>query len=304
MWLRILLFAIFCSCTSLALSIFSASKQMDKDFREEITISKLLFNNSQDDLYNLHIAKTGGTSFYSDMRKHGIKFKSSEDKNWRRLRHDRRRYLTTIREPLSHVASMYKHCTESKHQCSECMNSSIHKTPFRAWVHYWHFFKSFYNGSMVQDMYERFKYTYCFNFYRNELDNFNCYTPVNWQASQLGIFNVSSIQTRINQFFHINVLTHYDESICVFLVKYQQTIPEECICQTGSMGFRGKSESHGVRKYDFRDMIIDGDHQQEMQEITSLDKAIYDHARNRLLREVRFIRTHFLTPNFTCLDLG
>ena len=89
MWLRILLFAIFCSCTSLALSVFSASKEMDKDFREEITISKLLFNNSQDDLYNLHIAKTGGTSFYSDMRKHGIKFKSSEDKNWRRLRHDR-----------------------------------------------------------------------------------------------------------------------------------------------------------------------------------------------------------------------
>ena len=60
-----------------------------------------------------------------------------------------RRYLTTIREPLSHVASMYKHCTESKHQCSECMNSSIHKTPFRAWVHYWHFFKSFYQASIT-----------------------------------------------------------------------------------------------------------------------------------------------------------
>merc|ERR1719495_2984359 len=121
---------------------------------------------------------------------------------------------------------------------------------------------------MVQDMYERFKYTYCFNFYRNELDQFHCYTPVNWQASQLGIFNESSVQSRINEFFHVNVLTHYDTSICVFLVKYRREVPQECICESSSIGFQSKKDSHGVKRYDFRDMITDDIHEKEMKLIS------------------------------------
>ena len=142
-----LLSAMILIFTSLILLIYGLRRANDISEIIELREHRILFTNPGHELYSVYallsdstvaidfmrIPKTGGTSMKFDLADFGIVIRSDKESTWNTMSESP--YLfTVLRDPNTHLVSMYKHCKDSKYRKhrkgtpSVCCSSKSHQT--------------------------------------------------------------------------------------------------------------------------------------------------------------------------------
>uniref|UniRef100_A0A6U6FAX7 Sulfotransferase domain-containing protein n=1 Tax=Odontella aurita TaxID=265563 RepID=A0A6U6FAX7_9STRA len=138
---------------------------------------------------------------------------------------------TIVRDPLSHVLSMFFHCTESKDHATRA-----HMMPpnLDDWLTAW----ANARGNQTQ-------------FRQN--GKFSCYKPLDYQADYLEYIPDKGQGKAFlkNSFDVLGDLNRIQKSICAIFIKYQGEVPRECDCtnQRRLAYERSDRESHGVKHH-------------------------------------------------------
>lgn len=187
----------------------------------------------------MHIPKTGGVSFYNDMKKLGIKFTSVSPGGNEKCFPGKE--YTMLRDPRTHVLSQYVMCRYSKWGKTKRVQS--------LWTD-------------EIDMFHGFEIW--LDYFMNNTDNLGCYYPYNLQTRALLCgknnkphtysdkidYNVDDAFANLKKLkYGYGILEQYDMSLCKFLNRFGRAMPDWCT--NGKSKPKNSKVSHGVPKHSY-----------------------------------------------------
>merc|ERR1719474_829367 len=179
----------------------------------------------------MRIPKTGGTSMKSDLANFGIVVRTDEETRWNTMKESP--YLfTVLRDPNTHLVSMYKHCKDSIHRKRTKGTPREFNASFADWIHDW--------ASAARNHSE-------FDCNRHLFRKQCRYRPNNYQSRVLSVLNESEVRERIYGLFAVGIQDMYRETLCVLSFKIHRKRASQCVCNS-SFGVHHKR--HGVATYD------------------------------------------------------
>lgn len=265
----------------------------DRSFINKEFFNVTFYKNPSQSIHLMHIPKTSGKSFGTDLRNRDF-YISTWESSWKEISPQKIAtpfIVTLVRNPTSHVVSMHQHCQKSG---GYGYPDSFKKVSLSSWVNYWDHFKRTFNDSIEKQHYDEYV---ILGDVKGLLPHepFFCYIPINLQSTRLGIFNLTSMRERVNSIFHIGIKDMYIESLCVLQFKARSKTPDECKCGNHMDVTHIR---HGVDQYDYKKML-DFDIINGINSITRLDQALYMMSKERLISEIRFIQQEH-DQNFLC----
>eukprot|EP00440_Ansanella_granifera_P072813 gb/GFBE01079017.1/.p1 GENE.gb/GFBE01079017.1/~~gb/GFBE01079017.1/.p1 ORF type:complete len:339 (+),score=44.24 gb/GFBE01079017.1/:1-1017(+) len=230
----------------------------------------------------MHIAKTGGQSLIKDLL-NGIlptgdglyaweACHSFFERESERLAHGSS-FMTLLREPRSHVLSLWHECAES---------------PWGLWNTRFPRDGTFENISLWLEHFSQ----------SSTLKDFNCYYPFNFQSRHfIGDANCHHASTteppdlidvlhQLDRYSFVGVTERYQESLCIFEEMTSGELPHYCDCEnkTAWDTFPTHSSTHGVSEHSTRD-LTDADLQM-IDNMTTVDLQLWKSAVDIFLLKV------------------
>lgn len=221
-----------------------------------------------------HIPKTGGVSFYKEMRKFGISFTNRSPGNNEVCFGYRNHEYTMIRSPIKHVLSQYVMCrysdygktTRAKQLWDK--NDSMYEG-FDKWVSW--FVKNKNND-----------YKGCYNPYNLQTRALSCkhkkphdHTRRDFYNSTYALENLQSLK------YGFGISDEYSKSVCLFLHKFGRRIPKWCKC--GNSKPKHVHMNHNVPKHSVED--IPAKTLSKVKKLVGHDQDLYDKAYELFKRE-------------------
>ncbi|KAL3934535.1 MAG: hypothetical protein SGARI_003339 [Bacillariaceae sp.] len=159
-----------------------------------------------------------------------------------------------VRDPLSHVLSMFFHCTDHA--------GRAHLMPsMDEWLNSWANARGNQTKARQNQMYR-------------------CYEPIDFQANYLE-FDPAKGQGKDflkNSFDILGDFNRLQKSICAIFIKYKGEVPKECDCtdQGRRLGFERKgNEAHGVTHHGSSFNVTDEQRKLILEDIRPMDVKLY-----------------------------
>lgn len=191
----------------------------------------------------LHIPKTGGVSFYNEMKEFGVKF-SHISPGGNEKCYPGREY-TILREPLAHIFSQYTMCRYSK----------------------WGKTKKI-QGLWTKNIDMMVGFDIWLDYFKNNTNSLGCYYPYDLQTRALLCskndipHHYLSIEYNVNLAFEnlkrlkygYGLLEEYDQSICRFINKFNRKQPTWC--STNKTNPNKIKVTHNVPKHNYKNIPL------------------------------------------------
>lgn len=195
------------------------------------------------------------------------------------------RRFVVLRDPVSHVLSMWNYCTQSpkRKRKSKTMPTSIDK-----WLDEWKRVKSkklscpqFSQGSGTE----------------RGCPSFMCYNPIDLQTKRTGMMKRDPMDLQI-YYEVVGIVSELEKSTCLITIAIHRKVPKRCICQSDVPTHQTKREmeqiriDHGVSSHG-DDMNVTTDQLEAIQSITRKDAALYQAAEVIFWQKVQNIEAEY-----------
>eukprot|EP00404_Azadinium_spinosum_P003780 CAMPEP_0180465950 /NCGR_PEP_ID=MMETSP1036_2-20121128/26219_1 /TAXON_ID=632150 /ORGANISM="Azadinium spinosum, Strain 3D9" /LENGTH=304 /DNA_ID=CAMNT_0022472839 /DNA_START=31 /DNA_END=945 /DNA_ORIENTATION=+ len=250
----------------------------------------------EQDIFVLHIPKAGGISLVADLsnivgREHiwtnevTYNLVLSPDSPYHQK--DFKTVVTMLRDPRSHVLSQWQMCHTEQFQTDYPERPHM-ATSFEAWVDWWA------------------RHVYLPPPAPGDYSVLGCYSPVNLQTVRFSSWTAPSLQEANRNMMATDVvglLEAYQESVCLFHAVYLEALPSYCNCANSAL-WSSFNATHDDHDNEHRKQISDYEPEviSNVDALTAQDRALYNAAKQRFLRDVSWAETHF-GVKILCHDL-
>uniref|UniRef100_A0A7S4DR64 Uncharacterized protein n=1 Tax=Lotharella globosa TaxID=91324 RepID=A0A7S4DR64_9EUKA len=255
---------------------------------------ELKFLPSKQEVRLVHIPKTSGTALHQDATKLGKPMANTETCAYDPVEHceDCDKWLATmIREPRSHVLSMFFHCTYSHQKVprlytrndtslSDARRKSLDYKAFDMWL-------EFFNSD-----------------WKLENGYYDCYHPRNMQSRYLtcadnrwkfshGVGSMDMLKPdleaakeTLNNMFYFGIKEEYETSLCMYVYQSTGQFPEACECGFEGKQLRTTEVSHSIPPHSVDD--LNAKQIEQIDALTEVDVQLYDYATDLFWKRVAF----------------